>query len=374
MLLDINNMKKRICFFSVGFAFNRLVRLRFYEKIFPDDVELILYTTDKYKGTEKSNYQHQWTGLSRTQIFVEPYHPINTYLKFRNFCKKNKVDRIINLGFHTAWPILFFAKLFQKSDYCLNILTDIFNQYYLAQTKKEMFKEIFTMIYMWPGVFFAKKAFYTDRLDSLRAPKFFLSKKSKMIWLAAPVNTDFFIPKNKMTSRKKLDLDVKSNIVIFVGRINYLKCSDILKYLIDNLPEVNFIVVGRIIDNDFRLYLSKPNVIYKESLSSAELVDYYNASDIGFCINRGGGGIGLSTEETLSCGTPVIVSKNFKLKESKSLIQITVDKNYAKIYLQKFFELNKKIINELSIDSRKYVMENYSDDVWKDRYITSYLN
>ena len=37
----------------MGFAFNRLNRLKYYEKIFSEETELYLFTTDKYKGKEK---------------------------------------------------------------------------------------------------------------------------------------------------------------------------------------------------------------------------------------------------------------------------------------------------------------------------------
>lgn len=365
-------MKKRICFFSVGFAFNRLVRLKFYEKIFPKDINIFLFTTNKYQGKEKQSYQKEWTGLKRTKIVYAEYDPIKTFFNLRKFCKKNKIERVINLGFHTAWPILFFSTVFSKRDYCLNVLTDIFKQHYLVETKKEKLNEIFTLVFLWLGVFFAEKVFFTDRLNAQRAPIFFVSGKEKMSWLAAPVDTSRFKMGNKETARKKIGMPLNTNVVIFVGRISYLKCSDILRKLINENKDIYFIVVGRLIDKEF-LDIKSDNFEYIEMLSSEQLVDYYNASDLSFCLNRGGGGLGLTSEEALACGVPIIVSKEFKLKKSASLFQVSVDFKEVNNVVRYFFKLPEKERLKLSKYARKYAEDDYSDDVWREKYINAYL-
>jgi len=365
-------MKKRICFFSVGFAFNRLVRLKFYEEIFPKDMDIFLFTTNKYLGKEKQSYQHRWTGLKRTKIISVDYNLPSLSFVLRKFCKQNKIDRIFNLGFHTAWPVLFFSTVFSKRDYCLNVLTDIFKQYYLVETKKEKFKEILTLMFLWPGVFFAKKVFFTDRLNTLRAPIFFFSRKNKINWLAAPVNTSLFYINNKKQARNKLGLKFDKKIVIFVGRINYLKCSDILRKLINENKDIYFIVVGRLIDKRL-LDIKSENFKHIETLSSEQLVDYYNASDLSFCLNRGGGGLGLTSEEALACGVPIIVSKEFKLKKSASLFQVSVDFKEVNNVVRYFFKLSQKERLNLSKCARKYAEEDYSDNVWREKYINAYL-
>jgi len=88
---------KKICFFSVGFAFNRLVRMRFYEKIFPKNVEMFLFTTNKYEGREKEKYQYKWD-LKRTKIITAEYHPLKLPFALRKFCIENEIDRVINIG------------------------------------------------------------------------------------------------------------------------------------------------------------------------------------------------------------------------------------------------------------------------------------
>src|SRR3989344_9544822 len=87
----------KICFFSVGFAFNRLVRLRYYEKIFPKSVEMFLITTDKYENTKEQNYQGQWK-LKRTKVIVMKYHPLKLLFEVRDFCRKNNINIVTNMG------------------------------------------------------------------------------------------------------------------------------------------------------------------------------------------------------------------------------------------------------------------------------------
>lgn len=290
------------------------------------------------------------------------------------FCKKNNIDRVYNLGFHNSWPILYFACIStgNKRDYCLNVLTDIFNQYHLVESKNESLKELLTLLYLWPGIFLSKKTFFTDRRDAIRAPRFFLSGQNKMKWLAAPVNTDVFTIKDKSVIRRKLKISPDKRIVIFVGRINYLKCSDILKKIIESNPELYFILVGRLIDESMTRIKSK-NYMIINFLNSDDLVDYYNASDFSFCLNRGGGGIGLSSEEALACGLPIVVCKEFKLEESKSLYQVQIDFDGANKAVKDYFNLPIKEREILSKLAREYVKVHYSDDVWKEEYIKSYL-
>lgn len=363
-------MKKRICFFSVGFAFNRLNRMRFYEKIFPKNVEIFLFTTNKYHGSEKQNYQFEWTGLKRTKILVEDFSFITLPFKLRKFCRKNKIDRVMNLGAYFGAPIVFLASFFTKTDYILNVFSDIFYQYQLAETKLEFVKQLATLYLLFPFMHFSKKINFTDELDSKRAPYFFLTSKNKSIHLAAPVDIFKFFPKNKSACRKKLSIPLNSKIVIFVGRINFLKCSDIFEKLVEENPNITFLAIGKL----FHFSLKKfSNFVHYEKISPEELVNYYSASDISFCVNRGGGGIGISTEEALACGVPVLVSEHFKLKPSSALFQVKFSLENTQKFLQYFFKLSppqKKIISK---EARKYVIDNYSYEVWKNKYLQSYL-
>jgi len=369
-------MIKKICFFSIGFAFNRLVRLKFYEKIFPKNVKIFLFTTDKYAGKEKQSYQYEWDGLKRTKIVQARYNPLTLPFALRRFCKENKIDRVINIGNFYGGLALIPATILSKTDYELNILADVFDEY---KARDGFCKKLFSVAklpLLYPAAWFANRVMFTGKTNYERANVFFLAPKSKMRHLAAPVNLDLFKPKDKKKSRKKSKLPMKKKIIVFVGRVNYEKGSDILTKLIRSNPGIHFIVIGKAIDKEFiNLQKSKiKNLQYIEKKSSKELVDYYSASDLSFCINRGGGGIGISSEEALACGVPILVSKQFKLKNSDALLQTSLNFKQVNKAVKGFFKVPEKNRKKLSKIARKYVQENYSDKVWKNKYIEAYLN
>ena len=78
-------MIKKIAFFSTGFAFNRQVRMKFYEKIFPKDIDIYLFTTDKYLGKEIENYQFKGD-LKKTKRITIPYGNLKTATSLRKKC------------------------------------------------------------------------------------------------------------------------------------------------------------------------------------------------------------------------------------------------------------------------------------------------
>lgn len=365
-------MKKRIAFFTVGFAFNRLVRMRFYEKIFPRGVELFLLTTDKYRGKEKEKMQEEYK-LRRTKIIKFHYNPLTLPFEIRKFCKQNNIDRIFNLGFHLGAIALVPAVIFSKTDLMLNILVDIFNQHRRVETKKEALFDILTLALLFPLVKLSKRVMFTDQLNFFQAPNFFLSSKKKMRYLAAPVNTQLFKRKNRNVARRKLKIPLNKKVIIYIGRVNYLRGSDVLKYLIENNPDIHFYIFGPIIDR--RIFSLKcKNYIQSDKISPERLADYYAASDFAFCLNRGGAGIGLASAEALACGIPIIVSDQFRLKKSPALYQIPVDSKKADAVIKNYFKLSDKEKKKISIEATKYSSKYYSDIAWKSRYIEAYLN
>src|SRR3989344_4667457 len=108
-------MIKKICFFSGGFAFNRLNRMRFYEKALPKNVDIFLVTTDRWHGKGKEAYQFEWSGLKRTKIITLKYN-WTLPLQLKKFCRENKIDRIINIGNRVAMVLFLPLTLFTKKD------------------------------------------------------------------------------------------------------------------------------------------------------------------------------------------------------------------------------------------------------------------
>jgi glycosyltransferase involved in cell wall biosynthesis len=219
----------------------------------------------------------------------------------------------------------------------------------------------------------ANKMYFTDPLNAERAPKFFMMDKKKLIFLAAPINTEFFVPQNKEIARKKLKFRKDEKIILYVGRANYLRCSDILIELIKNNKEYNFVIVGPIHDPELKKIKTK-NLIHIEKLPQDKLLDYYAASDLVFCLNRGGGGIGISSEEALACGRPIILSNQFRAKKEKGIYQINTNYEEAQNSIKQYFSLSDKEKTNISKLVRKYAEKNYSYDIWKNKYIEAYLH
>ncbi|MBU0467113.1 MAG: glycosyltransferase [Nanoarchaeota archaeon] len=365
-------MKKRICFFSIGFAFNRLVRMKYYEKIFPKEVEIFLFTTDKYKGKEKDHYQFQWD-LKRTKIHVEEYGPATLPFRLRNFCNENKIERLVNLGYFTSCLLLFYATIFSSRDFIMNHCANI-------GYKIKSFKDVFVVLFRYLAfVFFlfsANKTIFVDYGEYRiyeKLVRFHLLSLSRISYLPAPVNTELFIPKNRKATRKKLKLPLNKKIVIFVDRVTHEKGSDLFKEVVESNQDILFVIIGRIIDKEY-MNLKTKNYIHIEKKSSKELVDYYNAADMFYHLHRvKRAGIDLTTVESLSVGTPAIIPFREGIPGVDGLFQVPFSLESANKTLRNFFKLSEKQKKAFSKKTREYAKKYYSDDANKEGYIKSYL-
>lgn len=367
-------MIKKICFFSAGFAFNRLNRLRYYERIFPKEVEIFLYTTNKYEGKESENYQHQWEGLKRTKIIVADYNK-NLPFAFRKFCKENRINIIVNLGNRKSFPLFLFATLFSNTKYIVSLMGGVPAEAAVKKYSLAYFKEI--LFFYFFGAF-AEKIITNDygiykryAIERSLLSKFFILR-SKVIFLPITVNTNLFERRNKAAVRKKLGLSKYKKIAIFVGRT--ARCADILAELIKANKDILFIVIGRMTDNILPK-LKEKNFIHIAKKSPEELVDYYSASDIHIALHdKTGAGLGLAAQESLSSGVVTIVPFTDTVRETQALYKIKLDKNETQKVIQSFFEKSEKERENLSKEAREYAVKNFSGEVWEDGYRKSYLS
>ena len=381
-------MTKKICFFSGGFAFNRLNRMRFYEKTLPKDTEIFLFTTDRWRG-KKDAYQYEWSGLKRTKIFVAKYNS-TLPLQLRKFCRENKIDKIINIGNRASIALFWFACLFSQTSY-------IFNMMGWVPKGREMIRnlilrEIWDYFFFYFFLIFANKVTSVDRgvykrFIGKNKPVFFRLFNKEAVYLPAPLNADLFIPKNKVSARKKFGLPLNKKIVIFVGRINHNKCGDILAELIKRNKDILFVVIGRSLLKEFDNLKAK-NLIYFSKKNPEELVDYYNAADISFLLMRlRASGLGQTTQESLACGLPAISRELEGIEKTPALIQIPPQKIvYTKLIydlsygikesekaLKEFFKKSKKERERISKIARNYALKNYSHKIWAEPHAKAYL-
>ena len=365
-------MGKKIAFFSVGFAFNRLIRLRYYEKIFPKDVEIFLITTNKYAGTNEENYQSKWN-LKRTKVIVLNYNPLTLSFKVRKFCNKNKIKYLSNLGHPFGAIPLIISSLFTKKKVFLYFLGDVLEIYRNLGISKKKARLFFILI---PYIFLAhlsNKIAFVGKKSTKKAPILFLRNSKDIYYLHAPINTHLFKPIDKIKARKKLKISMNDRVILLTGKITYMKGGDILSGIIKSNPEIKFIIIGKWIEGEIPKFKCK-NLITLDKVPNEELPSYYSASDLSFGFHRQGDQMGIVGGEALACGTPIIHTKRTAFKDSQAIIKISDSVSEANKKIKKFFELSKKERNKISKIAREYAEANLSDEFWQKKYIKFFLN
>ncbi len=353
-------MIKKLCLFSTSFAFNRQVVLNYLEKIFSEDTEIFLFTPKKHQEHYSSK---------RAKIVKTNCNKYTSFFGLRKFCKQNKIDRIMNLGcLPQEGFVMAFASLFTKTDFVGHVLENPIDSFRIRFNKSGI-KAFLAGIFLYPFTFFPKKVFICseDILRLFKRYSFFTRKKISR--LPVTVNTDFFSPKTK--TRKKINLPLKQKIILFVGRIEYLKGADIIFNLAERNKDWNFILIGK--NNTNFLFNKLPNIKIIDSISSEELLDYYNSADLCFLPSRIES-FGIVPREAMACGIPTIVSDITALRTIRPAIKVPLDTNKIEEKIKIFFRLSKKEKKSLSANSREWVIKDSGDNTWKQAYIDKILN
>jgi len=340
--------------------------MRFYEKIFPKNVEMFLFTTSKYDVKTRE----QWD-LKRTKVKIVRYHPVKTMFDLRKFCREKKIERLVNLGAPGAGIPFIIATLFQKTDYLAGYYGTVF-KYRVTKTFFQSVKKFLLLPQYLVVSHFAEKLTFTDIESYNKANVLFLIPQNRINYSHAPVDTKLFIPKKSSAARKKLNLPQNKEIVLRVGRINYGKCGDILVNLIEKNPDKFFVLIGEWLEEEIPRRKSN-NLLHIDKKSSKELVDYYNASDLCFCLHRHGNGIGITAEESLACGVPVILPDTLTMQDSPAIIKTPISSEQVDKRLKEFFSLPKKERKKITKEAREYAEKYCSDDIWKKEYIKFHL-
>jgi len=337
--------------------------LKYLEKIFPEDTEVFLFTTKSHKNSYK---------LDKIKIVDTDCSKMGSFTALRKFCRKNKIQRVINLGLLPYEEfVLLFSTFASKTRFLYFNLGNPAEGFKVGPLYSRLIAlfEIFFSYLLSP---FSKKIILPSKdLANLVRRYLFLSRR-KIFYLPPTLSTKRFYPKDKDKIRKKIGLRKDDKVIIYVGRIGLLKGSDILSYVIEKNPDKKFIIIGNIVDNSFK-NTNFPNLILLPQKPNKELVDYYNAADLCFFPTRIEG-LPVVPREAMACGTPVIISDILPVKSMNCVIKVKINKEKMNQAIKEFFNLSSSKRKEFSDKSRKFVMENYDDDIWKEEYIDKILN
>jgi len=338
-------MRKKICFFSSSFGFNRQATLDILEKILPKDIEMYLFVP--------KNSQPIYSP-KRSILVQNTSTKFSSFFSLRNFCRRKKIDRIINLGVLPQEElVMIFSSLFTNTDFVSNYIGNPL-AFASGKLSRWSIKSFFETILFWFLSPFPKKILVCSKDITLFWKKFLPFFQKKIFHVPVPIDTELFSPKNKVLSRKKLGLPNKPTI-IFVGRIEYLKGSDILLELIRRNPSKQFILIGKLNDSSFKKQ-ELENLLLIDSKTSKELVYYYNSADLCIFPSRLES-FGIVPREAMSCGVPAIVSDISALRTIEPAIKAFPSPEIFNREIEKYFNLPQKEKQTLSKLSRDFVIK-----------------
>jgi len=357
----------KICFFATNYDHTRQKLIDYYEHVLSKKAELFLFCKDSEieKYHNKSFIKYGYSGSKLTLPF-----------KLRKFCKDNNIDILVGFsGAGEVSAVLVFATLLTRTKYIAHIhgnffwkSKDIGDFRFFVYTLQYNLKSSFFII----SQFFAKRLLLCSETMTYKLRRLFFLNKHKIEYVPSVIETDFYRPKDKLKSRKNLGLKSKDKILLYVGRVSYLKGSDWLIKLIKRNTDKKFVLVGALKTRQLEKEHFK-NVIFVQSAAGETLVDYYNAADIFLFLSRTEGNP-LALREAMACGLPSIALDIESLSSLKPVIKLPRRIDILQQKIVEFFNLSKKEKKKISDKSRKFILKEYSPDVWNKKYKSYFLN
>jgi glycosyltransferase involved in cell wall biosynthesis len=131
----------------------------------------------------------------------------------------------------------------------------------------------------------------------------FFGQSSVAVWL--PIDTEHFRPHDVAASRTALDLPSAKTIGLFVGNIQPAKGFPTIRAMIDQLPEIHWVLAlrGDTCGNEF----TRSNLTIMRDVPHERIPKLYSAADFTVCPSLYES-FGYVVAEALACGTPVIAS------------------------------------------------------------------
>jgi D-inositol-3-phosphate glycosyltransferase len=173
----------------------------------------------------------------------------------------------------------------------------------------------------------ADKIIVSSETDMLYMQYFYDTPREKLAVIPPGFDTARFFPINKNVAKKKIHVEEKQKIILFVGRIEPLKGIDTLIYAMKIIARqcpsypIQLLIVGGDISQKrehwtkelqrletLRKTLRIPNVvIFVGQRTQEELPYYYNSAEV-VVMPSHYESFGMAAIEAMACGTPVITS------------------------------------------------------------------
>ena len=324
------------------------------------DADTILISGNtKKSGYQKENGQtffHIPSILSIWEIYF--INPPGSYKKIKKLINKHEINLV-----HLHGPLFTFCGGVMRKTKLPCIMT---THYVLDFKGNKLMESLYRGVIKWVTRSAAKKV---DKIicvneDYIPIYTSWGIDRDKLVYIPNGIDTEKFSP-GKSDIKKKLKC---KNLLVFWGRLGYQKNIQILIKAFKNIntPDTKMVIIGKGPDIKKLKALTNgdKNIIFTGYLSDNELLNYARGADVAVLPSRAESW-GLVIGEAMACGLPVISSNVGKagelLGEDRGLILKgdTVSELSKKIdYLLN----NKQIAKEMSIRSRKFIVENYGWD------------
>ena len=205
----------------------------------------------------------------------------------------------------------------------------------------------------------------------------------KIISIPNPINTNIFVPTDKLSARKKFDLQENKKYLMFgaVNVNNYFKgftyFKEALKLLVEQEPDmknkIELVILGRSTPEVLKELPFKCTIIKKID-DEDTMCQLYNAVDV-YVTPSLQENLPNTIMESFACGTPVVafniggIPEMVDHKQNGYLAEYLSSNDLANGIRWTLFEANTEM---LSKNARNKVLENYSEEIVANKYIGLY--
>jgi len=248
--------------------FGRQVRL--FEQLRKFGHKIDFFCVD-YRKLENKNLI-----LHKMRIFIRPFKPIKLFsflFDLKKVIKNGNYDLMIATS-DPLWGV--FGYYFARK-YDMKFLYDLHDNYEVYQSYKLPF---FSLI----DKRIIKKADIITTVSNTLKKKINNIRKEKIFVIENGADLDLFKPKNKIKSRKKLNLPLNAKIIAYSGSIQKMQGIDLLteafSILKKDIGNLYLVLAGRKSIKSERLNLDGENIIWLKELNQKGVADLINAADV----------------------------------------------------------------------------------------------